>query len=322
MTGVDMKAKRTWMGGGLLLCLAGCQGASAPDAEQSGAALPVAADTRPDAAAPATHYARATQALAENRMLVPAGDNAVEHYLAARAEAAERVRAQAALSELQPYVLIAAEQAIARGDAGEAQRLLGLIERIEGRAPALPRLGAGVAALLREQALQAAAADAAAALPAISPTSSTLEASPAQTARAPAPAPAVAAAPVVRAPDVAPSPAPLPARQEEAPATSPSVVPSRVVQENRAPRLLQDAQPRYPLPALRARVEGQAEVAFTIQPDGSVRDVRLVSSTPAGMFDAPALAVAQRWRFEATGQAHASRRTVRFRLPAAGASDG
>ena len=319
-----MKAKRTWMGGGLLLlCLAGCQGASAPDAEQGGAALPVAADIRPDAAAPATHYARATQALAENRMLVPAGDNAVEHYLAARAEAAERVRAQAALSELQPYVLIAAEQAITRGDAEEAQRLLGLIERIDGRAPALPRLGAGVAALLREQALQAAAADAAAAQPAVSPTSSTPEASPAQTARAPAPAPAVAAAaPVVRAPDVAPSPAPLPARQEEAPATSPSVVPSRVVQENRAPRLLQDAQPRYPLPALRARVEGQAEVAFTIQPDGSVRDVRLVSSTPEGMFDAPALAVAQRWRFEATGQAHASRRTVRFRLPAAGAGDG
>jgi len=317
-----MKAKRTWMGGGLLLCLAGCQGASAPDAEQGGVALPVAADIRPDAAAPATHYARATQALAENRMLVPAGDNAVEHYLAARAEAAERVRAQAALSELQPYVLIAAEQAIARGDAGEAQRLLGLIERIDGRAPALPRLGAGVAALLREQVLQAAAADAAAAQPAVSPTSSTLEASPAQTARASAPAPVVAAAPVVRAPDVAPSPAPLPARQEEVPATSPSVVPSRVVQENRAPRLLQDAQPRYPLPALRARVEGQAEVAFTIQPDGSVRDVRLVSSTPEGMFDAPALAVAQRWRFEATGQAHASRRTVRFRLPAAGVGDG
>lgn len=60
------------------------------------------------------------------------------------------------------------------------------------------------------------------------------------------------------------------------------------------PRLVQDAQPRYPLPALRARIEGQADVAFTIQPDGSVRDVRLVSSTPSGMFDASALAVAQR----------------------------
>ena len=315
-----MKAKRMGWGVGLLLCLAGCQGASSPDAKQGGAASPVAADIQLDEAVPATPYARAAQALAENRMLAPAGDNAIEHYLAARAEAGERTRAQAALSELQPYVLIAAEQAIARGDAGEAKRLQGLIERIDGQAPALPRLEASVAALLREQALQAAAADAATAQPALSPTSSTLEASPAQTARTPAPA--VAAAPVVRAPDIAPSPAPIPARQEEAPAISPSVVPSRVVQESRTPRLLQDAQPRYPLPALRARVEGQAEVAFTIQPDGSVRDVRLLSSTPAGMFDAPALAAAQRWRFEATGQAHASRRTVRFQLPAQGASGG
>lgn len=315
-----MKAKRMGWGVGLLLCLAGCQGAPSPDAKQGGTASPVAADIRLDEAVPATPYARAAQALAENRMLAPAGDNAIEHYLAARAEAGERTRAQAALSELQPYVLIAAEQAIARGDAGEAKRLQGLIERIDGQAPALPRLEASVAALLREQALQAAAADAAAAQPALSPTSSTLGASPAQTARPPAPA--VAAAPVVRAPDIVPSPAPIPARQEEAPAISPPVVRSRVVQESRTPRLLQDAQPRYPLPALRARVEGQAEVAFTIQPDGSVRDVRLLSSTPAGMFDAPALAVAQRWRFEATGQAHASRRTVRFQLPAQGSSDG
>jgi len=310
-----MKAKRMWLGVGLLLCLAGCQGASSPDAKQGGTASPVAADIRLDEAVPATPYARATHALAENRMLAPAGDNAVEHYLAARVEAGERARAQAALSELQPYVLIAAEQAIARGDAGEAKRLQGLIERIDGQAPALPRLKAGVAALLREQALQAAAPDQEAVRPAASGMSSTGEA---QAMRAPVPASTLAAASAV----VAPSPAPLPARQEEAPATSPSVVPSRVVQEIRTPRLLQDAQPRYPLPALRARVEGQAEVAFTIQPDGSVRDVRLVSSTPAGMFDAPALAVAQRWRFEATGQAHASRRTVRFQLPAQGPSDG
>nr|WP_298122553.1 energy transducer TonB [uncultured Pseudoxanthomonas sp.] len=313
-----MKAKRMWLGVGLLLCLAGCQGASSPDAKQGGTASPVAADIRLDEAVPATPYARATQALAENRMLAPAGDNAVEHYLAARVEAGERTRAQAALSELQPYVLIAAEQAIARGDAGEAKRLQGLIERIDGQAPALPRLKAGVAALLREQALQAAAPDQEAVRPAASRMSSTGEALPAQAMRAPVPASTLAAAPAV----VAPPPAPLATRQEEAPATSPSVVPSRVVQEIRTPRLLQDAQPRYPLPALRARVEGQAEVAFTIQPDGSVRDVRLVSSTPAGMFDAPALAVAQRWRFEATGQAHASRRTVRFQLPAPGSSDG
>ena len=92
--------------------------------------------------------------------------------------------------------------------------------------------------------------------------------------------------------------------------------------EARTPRLLQDAQPRYPLPALRARIEGEAQVAFTIQPDGSVRNARLLSSTPPGMFEASALAVAQRWRFEATGRAHDSSRTVHFRLPTEAARDG
>ena len=76
------------------------------------------------------------------------------------------------------------------------------------------------------------------------------------------------------------------------------------------------------MPALRARIEGEAQVAFTIQPDGSVRNARLLSSTPPGMFEASALAVAQRWRFEATGRAHDSRRTVHFRLPAEAARDG
>ncbi|QLQ29987.1 MAG: TonB family protein [Pseudoxanthomonas sp.] len=67
---------------------------------------------------------------------------------------------------------------------------------------------------------------------------------------------------------------------------------------------------------------GEAQVAFTIQPDGSVRNARLLSSTPPGMFEASALAVAQRWRFEATGRAHDSSRTVHFRLPPEAARDG
>ena len=73
---------------------------------------------------------------------------------------------------------------------------------------------------------------------------------------------------------------------------------------------------------VRARIEGEAQVAFTIQPDGSVRNARLLSSTPPGMFEASALVVAQRWRFEATGRAHDSRRTVHFRLPPEAARDG
>lgn len=313
-----MKAMWKWMWVGSVLCMTACGAGSPPAAGSEGQASSAGAADTSAGPVPATSYERATRALSQRRMLSPAGDNAVEHYLAARAEATEHARAQAALVELQPYVLIAAEQAIARGDAQEASRLRGLIERIDARAPALPRLAAEVAALAREQAAQV--APAAVAPPAVVvPTAAVPARGAGMSVAAPATITPVVTEPV---PAAAPSPAPAVVAQDAPiPSGAPAVAP-RVAQGARAPRLLQDAQPRYPLPALRARIEGQAEVAFTVQPDGSVRDVRLLSSTAGGMFDASALAVAQRWRFEATGQAHASSRTVRFRLPAGDAGGG
>ena len=312
-----MKATWMWVAIGGALCLAACSEGSAPIANDAEAAASLEASVQDVAAdEAATPYVRATRALADNRMLAPVGDNAVEYFLAARAQATDQARARVALAELQPYVLIAAEQAIARADAQEAQRLLALIERIDAGAPALPRLRTEVAALMRGQAARAAAAiaDTAAASPAVS----IAEVAPRTAAPSPSPVAALEEAPV---PAVAPPPA-VAVQEDARPIAPPPAAAPRVAQGERAPRLLQDAPPRYPLPALRARIEGQAEVAFTIQPDGSVRDVRLVSSTADGMFDASALAVAQRWRFEATGRAHVSSRTVRFRLPAGEARGG
>ncbi len=321
-----MKAKRmVWAGTGIAMCLAACGDASRPVAGGDDAASPMASAAAAAESGPVTSYARATRALAENRMVSPAGDNAVEHYLAAREQAAERARAQTALAELQPYALIAAEQAIERGDAPEALRLQNLIERIDAQAPALPRLRAGVAALLaREQAAQAAATALETPRPAVpgaSVAARAAQAEPEGVAMRPAAVPATMIATPEPARPPSSSPPPVGVQDEVRPANLP-VVAADAARGGQAPRLLQDAQPRYPLPALRARIEGQAEVAFTIRPDGSVRDVRVLSSTPAGMFDASALAVAQRWRFEATGQEHASSRTVRFRLPAAESRDG
>ena len=311
-----MKARWIGLGIGAALCLAACGDAARP-AVVEGSASP--ADGMPGAgvvAAATAPYARAERALAAGRILAPAGDNAIEHYLDACAQPSERVRARAALAELQPYVLIAAEQAIARGDGREAARLQALIARIDSGAPALPRLRAGLDALVREQ--EARDADGAA------------TAMPSPAAGAPAAAVerigATAAPEPVTSPTHAPEPPPAAAPatatvQAPPPSALPTPPASRGV-EARTPRLLQDAQPRYPLPALRARIEGEAQVAFTIQPDGSVRNARLLSSTPPGMFEASALAVAQRWRFEATGRAHDSSRTVHFRLPTEAARDG
>ena len=312
-----MKARWIGLGIGAALCLAACGDAARP-AVVEGSASPADGMAGAGVVAAATApYARAERALAAGRILAPAGDNAIEHYLDACAQPSERVRARAALAELQPYVLIAAEQAIARGDGREAARLQALIARIDSGAPALPRLRAGLDALVREQ--EARDADGAATAmpsPAAGAPAAEVERIVAATAATePVTSPA-------RAPEPPPAAAPATATVQAPPPSSLPTPPASRGVEARTPRLLQDAQPRYPLPALRARIEGEAQVAFTIQPDGSVRNARLLSSTPPGMFEASALAVAQRWRFEATGRAHDSRRTVHFRLPPEAARDG
>jgi len=311
-----MKARWIGLGIGAALCLAACGDAARP-AVVEGSASP--ADGMPGAgvvAAATAPYARAERALAEGRILAPAGDNAIEHYLDACAQPSERVRARAALAELQPYVLIAAEQAITRGDGREAARLQALIARIDSGAPALPRLRASLDALVREQ--EARDADGAATAmpsPAAGASAAAVERIGATAATEPVTSPA-------HAPESPPAAALATATVQAPPPSALPIPPASRGVEARAPRLLQDAQPRYPLPALRARIEGEAQVAFTIQPDGSVRNARLLSSTPPGMFEASALAVAQRWRFEATGRAHDSSRTVHFRLPPEAARDG
>lgn len=311
-----MKARWIGLGIGAALCLAACGDAARP-AVVEGSASPADGMAGAGVVAAATApYARAERALAAGRILAPAGDNAIEHYLDARAQPSERVRARAALAELQPYVLIAAEQAIARGDGREAARLQALIARIDSGAPALPRLRAGLDALVREQ--EARDADGAAAAmpsPAAGASAAVVERIGATAATEPVVSPA-------HAPEPPPAAAPATATVQAPPPSALPTPPASRGVEARTPRLLQDAQPRYPLPALRARIEGEAQVAFTIQPDGSVRNARLLSSTPPGMFEASALAVAQRWRFEATGRAHDSRRTVHFRLPPEAARDG
>ena len=83
----------------------------------------------------------ARQAMAEQRLLAPAGDNAFESYLAVlKREPGNRV-AQDALREIFPFAAHAAEQAIDEGNDAEAQREVELL----ARAPVARRgiIGAG-----------------------------------------------------------------------------------------------------------------------------------------------------------------------------------
>ena len=83
---------------------------------------------------------KATNALHDNHMYSPAGNNAIEYYLAIREKNPKAGFVTAALSDLTPYAVLAADQSIQRQDFNESQRLITLVEKIDPKAPALPRL--------------------------------------------------------------------------------------------------------------------------------------------------------------------------------------
>ncbi len=87
------------------------------------------------------------------------------------------------------------------------------------------------------------------------------------------------------------------------------------------PQPLHVFAPRYPTTALTDHQQGTVTVIFTVQPDGSTTNIRIVSSEPSGVFDAAARTAIQHWLFDpatADGIPVASqvRQTLVFRPPA------
>lgn len=295
----------------LMLALAGCEGASAPATQEASAgsdALPAPVleqmGTQP-------LRARAEAALRDQRLHTPPGDNAVEYYLALRERESDPGVA-AALGEMQPYVLIATEQALAQQQLDEARRLVGLLARMDAHAPALPRLRESLRVAQERADREEGARIADAAKPALATPVQVTPTAPPIPARTNSPGAPVTPAPVATI--ATPPPAtPEPVTPKEAAAPAP--VARTETAPTALPRLLQDAAPRYPLAARNRRIEGSVQVAFTIQPDGRVTDARAVSAQPEGLFEQAALAAAARWQFEATSRRVTTTRTVTFRLP-------
>ena len=139
--------------GVILACaLVACKNEEAPaDQSAATAAKPQAAQTvaAPTEAVSAQVSAMgaeqlreaASAALREQRLYAPAGNNAMEYYLALRDKSPNDPAVASALTDLMPYTLIATEQSINRDDFSEAQRLYALMEKTDPKAPALPRPG-------------------------------------------------------------------------------------------------------------------------------------------------------------------------------------
>ena len=77
-------------------------------------------------------------------------------------------------------------------------------------------------------------------------------------------------------------------------------------------RPLSTPAPRYPVDALRAAQSGEVQVEFTVSPDGSVSEARVVRANPPRVFDREAVAAVRRWRFEPVAEPVTTRRTIAF----------
>jgi protein TonB len=253
---------------------------------------------------------RGSQALREQRLYAPAGDSAMEYYLALREKSDKPdASAESALIDLMPYAIIAAEQAIGREDFAEAERLRALIAKTDPEAPALPRISDAIAkgqagaadrvaqeAAREEQrqrdavaAAQRAAAEAAAA------------------AAAPPPAPVVATpAPVTPPPVVQPAPV------VAAPVAPPVAAPPPVARRT-TPVGVRTPQPSYPREAARSGITGEVTVEISIAANGSVTDVRVTRAQPRGQFDRAVLNTVRDWQFEPMDAPAKLTRTFTFR---------
>lgn len=58
------------------------------------------------------------------------------------------------------------------------------------------------------------------------------------------------------------------------------------------------APPRYPASAMESGLSGKVVMRILVGDDGSVRDVVVEDSQPAGVFDASAVEAARSWQFE------------------------
>lgn len=312
----------------LALALGACskQEESAPAAAAPGAetaATPAAAPPQPAVAASVQAMSAdqlrdaASQALRENRMYAPAGDNAMEYYLALRDKLPDDATVASALTDLMPYTVIAAEQAVTREQFDEALRLVALIEKADKTAPALPRIRQSVttsqqAVAKRTEAEDARAkAEVEARAQAQQQQQVAQQAAEAEAARRLAEQQAAArqaeAQREAEQQAAARQAAAQQAQAQQAPATAAATPPAQ-----RALRPLNMPAPRYPADALRAGISGEVLVEFTVGTDGGVTDARVLRANPSRTFDREALNAVRRWRFEPVDAPVTTRRTVAF----------
>lgn len=341
MTGrtIDAPLRRgwAWQAGALLLAL-GMTACGQQDTPPAGGETP-SADPPAEAAVAAQPSAEdmsnsqlqqaAVAALREQRLYAPAGNNAIEYYVALREQQPGNAAIASALTDLMPYALIATEQSIAREDYVEAERLLGLMQQADDDAPALPRLRAQIDEGKLALAKRATDAEAETARQAELAKQREADQQRAQQEAAQRLAQQQEAERVAAAERAASEQRAAAERR----AAEQRAAEERAAEERRAAeeaaarqrptapaapvvRALSTPPPDYPSAALRDGRSGQVLVEFTVNTDGSVSNPRVVRAEPARVFDRAALAAVRRWRFQPVSDPVTTRRNISFQQPA------
>jgi protein TonB len=296
----------------LSAALTACSGSnqSAPQSAKVPVAPAKAASTgaRPASAAPNTAdrlaamsvdqlMDQAQKALKEDRLVAPAGDNAFEYYLAVLHKSPNNRAAQDALRETFPYGAQTVDQTINQGNFPEAQREIDLLAKADPTNYTLTILRSKLDAA-RKVAAQQQQAQKAAALAQAASASALHRQQQEQIAAAAAALKqqqeqAAAALQKQREQQV------QQAQQAQQAAAHTATVPKAAASaENRDAQVVRMVPAKYPLEAARNGEQGWVDVAFTVNPDGSVSDVHVTDAEPRRVFDRAAIDAVSRWRFK------------------------
>jgi periplasmic protein TonB len=309
----NLRIDLTWVLA-ISLALSAC-GSSEPPATAPPVAAVAAPVTAPAApAAPVLVDARTSLTLAnaafrQNRIVAPAGDNALEHALNALKQDPENAGANEILVDLTPIAAAAIEAEIAAGNLVEAERVMALLNSANPNSLIVKGLQRRLATASRlaptptVPATTAAPTEApvAAAVPAPVDTSTERETAPAQ-------APARDTRVVNTPPRSQPEPTTAPAAESEPVASNaPAAVsappaapppPVRPAGRTSEPIPLVKVQPEYPAAAKKRRTEGWVELQFMVGIDGVPKQIEVIRAQPAGMFDRAAIRAMSRWKFK------------------------
>ncbi len=231
--------------------------------------------------------AEARKALAEQRLVAPAGDNAVEYYVSVLAKDPKNRDAQGALREIFPFAEPVVEQAVNQGNLDEAQREIDLLAKADPNNYTLTILRAKLdaarklASSVQQEKQQALAKQQAAQQQQLLAAQQA-----AQKAQAASQAPEVATKPTTEA-----------AHPAAVVATKPAAA-APVVAQNRDAQITRMVPPKYPLQAARDNQQGWVEVEFTVTADGSVSNAHVIDSQPRRTFDRAATEAVSRWQFK------------------------